>query len=210
MCREFVEYGWCNKGEECEKRHVRECWRFSETGKCEVKGCKEPHVLRRIHQDEEESEGEESEQEEIEADAEEEMEREEKGIKRKRDSIEGISGEAGRKRSSKNKKRKATTGAGGGMQDQSDFVELFIPSSSDREEEEDQELEGSDADSVDSDDLAEDEEEQAKSVRYRFLFLSLCSRGLGNDQLPFHLLTTDLRCKPFLFLLCSLSRSFRL
>ncbi|GAA5981715.1 hypothetical protein JCM10908_004575 [Rhodotorula pacifica] len=48
-CRDFVELGWCDRGEECEKRHVRECWRFAETGKCEKVGCREPHVLRRTH-----------------------------------------------------------------------------------------------------------------------------------------------------------------
>lgn len=55
-CRDFVELGWCERGEECDKRHVRECWRFAETGKCEQVGCKEPHVLRRTHTAEEEDE----------------------------------------------------------------------------------------------------------------------------------------------------------
>ena len=68
-CREFVEVGWCERGEECDKRHVRECWRFAETGKCEKVGCREPHVLRRTHTaSEEEEEGEEEDDEEEEED----------------------------------------------------------------------------------------------------------------------------------------------
>ncbi|POY74848.1 hypothetical protein BMF94_2121 [Rhodotorula taiwanensis] len=60
-CRDFVELGWCERGEDCDKRHVRECWRFAETGKCEKAGCREPHVLRRTHtaSEEEDDAGEE-------------------------------------------------------------------------------------------------------------------------------------------------------
>ncbi|SCZ98532.1 BZ3500_MvSof-1268-A1-R1_Chr3-1g05446 [Microbotryum saponariae] len=47
ICRPFVEYGWCELGEKCRSRHANECPRFSETGVCEEKGCRLPHVLRR-------------------------------------------------------------------------------------------------------------------------------------------------------------------
>lgn len=68
-CREFVEVGWCERGEECDKRHVRECWRFAETGKCDKVGCREPHVLRRTHTaSEEEEEGPEEDDEDEEDD----------------------------------------------------------------------------------------------------------------------------------------------
>ncbi|GAA5914778.1 uncharacterized protein JCM6883_001092 [Sporobolomyces salmoneus] len=166
VCREFVEYGWCEKGEECDKRHVRECWRFSEEGKCDVVGCKEPHILRRVHSqesededeenddddDEGEEEGEEDAQEEVERDAEEELSREEKGIKRKR--AAGISGEAGR-RLMNNKKLKKSKSKGG-LQDQQDFVQLSIPASD--LEDEDEGDSDEDGMSVDSDDLADEEE----------------------------------------------------
>jgi len=36
-------YGYCDKGDECEERHVFECPDFSNTGKCKKKGCKLLH-----------------------------------------------------------------------------------------------------------------------------------------------------------------------
>jgi hypothetical protein len=38
--------GYCEKGLECEHQHIRECPDFAETGKCDRKGCRLPHVIR--------------------------------------------------------------------------------------------------------------------------------------------------------------------
>ncbi|KAK1600271.1 uncharacterized protein LY79DRAFT_664589 [Colletotrichum navitas] len=43
VCRSFGMYGYCDKGDECEERHVFECPDFSNTGKCKKKGCKLLH-----------------------------------------------------------------------------------------------------------------------------------------------------------------------
>ncbi|KAK2022124.1 hypothetical protein LX32DRAFT_630459 [Colletotrichum zoysiae] len=43
VCRSFGLYGYCDKGVECEERHVFECPDFSNTGKCKNKGCKLLH-----------------------------------------------------------------------------------------------------------------------------------------------------------------------
>jgi hypothetical protein len=43
VCRPFGIYGYCEKGANCEDRHVHECPDFSNTGKCTTKGCKLPH-----------------------------------------------------------------------------------------------------------------------------------------------------------------------
>jgi len=43
VCRDFGIYGYCDKGLNCEERHVHECPDFSNTGKCTTKGCKLPH-----------------------------------------------------------------------------------------------------------------------------------------------------------------------
>ncbi|KAF6792656.1 hypothetical protein CSOJ01_14126 [Colletotrichum sojae] len=43
VCRPFGLYGYCEKGETCEERHVSECPDFSNTGKCRIKGCKLLH-----------------------------------------------------------------------------------------------------------------------------------------------------------------------
>ncbi|KAJ0387165.1 hypothetical protein COL922a_002777 [Colletotrichum nupharicola] len=43
VCRSFGMYGYCDKGEKCEERHVFECPDFSNTGKCKTKGCKLLH-----------------------------------------------------------------------------------------------------------------------------------------------------------------------
>ncbi|GAA5871584.1 hypothetical protein JCM1840_007323 [Sporobolomyces johnsonii] len=171
VCREFVEYGWCEKGEECGKRHVRECWRFAETGRCDKKGCREPHVLRRTHAADEE-EGEEDEDEESEDDegemedvAGEEAAAEGAGEKRKRrDSSDlaltaGISGAAGRRL--KKLKQSARHGAGEeeDFTQQQDFVELFVPLSDEGEEDEEEGDEDEEGMSVDSEDLDSEEDE---------------------------------------------------
>ncbi|KAH0436160.1 hypothetical protein CcaCcLH18_04450 [Colletotrichum camelliae] len=58
VCRSFGMYGYCDKGEKCEERHVFECPDFSNTGKCKTKGCKLLHrerasVLRKRADDDE-------------------------------------------------------------------------------------------------------------------------------------------------------------
>ncbi|KAJ1576751.1 hypothetical protein NDA11_006289 [Ustilago hordei] len=46
ICRNFSDYGWCERGKDCEERHTYECPDFVEKGKCERKGCKLVHVIR--------------------------------------------------------------------------------------------------------------------------------------------------------------------
>lgn len=43
VCRSFGLYGYCEKGSSCSERHVHECPEFSNTGFCNIKGCKLPH-----------------------------------------------------------------------------------------------------------------------------------------------------------------------
>ncbi|KAL6869745.1 hypothetical protein ACO1O0_001074 [Amphichorda felina] len=43
VCKAFGFRGYCEKGAECTERHVFECPDFSNTGRCNVKGCKLPH-----------------------------------------------------------------------------------------------------------------------------------------------------------------------
>ncbi|GKT42006.1 zinc finger MIZ domain-containing protein 2 [Colletotrichum spaethianum] len=72
VCRSFGMYGYCDKGDECEERHVFECPDFSNTGKCKNKGCKLLHrerasVLRK-RTDEDESEDLSSDDEPVDSD----------------------------------------------------------------------------------------------------------------------------------------------
>ncbi|KAJ6620617.1 hypothetical protein B0H10DRAFT_1911825 [Mycena sp. CBHHK59/15] len=46
VCRDFAVLGYCARGLDCDKQHVRECPDFAETGACKTKGCKLPHVIR--------------------------------------------------------------------------------------------------------------------------------------------------------------------
>jgi hypothetical protein len=46
VCRDFAVLGYCEKGLNCDKQHVRECPDFAEKGSCVTKGCKLPHVIR--------------------------------------------------------------------------------------------------------------------------------------------------------------------
>ncbi|KAI0350699.1 hypothetical protein OH77DRAFT_1524704 [Trametes cingulata] len=46
ICRDFAVLGYCEKGLDCDKQHVRECPDFAEKGECTTKGCKLPHVIR--------------------------------------------------------------------------------------------------------------------------------------------------------------------
>jgi hypothetical protein len=50
VCRDFAVLGYCEKGLDCEKQHVKECPDFADTGACPTKGCKLPHVIRAKHQ----------------------------------------------------------------------------------------------------------------------------------------------------------------
>lgn len=44
MCRDFSLLGYCERGAECDHRHVFECPDFSERGECSRRGCKLPHI----------------------------------------------------------------------------------------------------------------------------------------------------------------------
>jgi hypothetical protein len=46
ICRDFAVLGYCEKGLDCDRQHVRECPDFAEKGTCGTKGCKLPHVIR--------------------------------------------------------------------------------------------------------------------------------------------------------------------
>jgi hypothetical protein len=44
VCRPFALLGYCEKGVECDKRHVIECPDYAENGDCTNKKCKLPHT----------------------------------------------------------------------------------------------------------------------------------------------------------------------
>lgn len=46
VCRDFAVLGYCERGLDCDRQHVRECPDFAEKGTCGTKGCKLPHVIR--------------------------------------------------------------------------------------------------------------------------------------------------------------------
>ena len=46
VCRDFAVLGYCERGLDCDRQHVRECPDFAEKGSCTAKGCKLPHVIR--------------------------------------------------------------------------------------------------------------------------------------------------------------------
>ncbi|KAI0047136.1 hypothetical protein FA95DRAFT_1559383 [Auriscalpium vulgare] len=46
VCRDFAVLGYCERGLDCDKQHVRECPDFAEKGECPNKKCKLPHVIR--------------------------------------------------------------------------------------------------------------------------------------------------------------------
>lgn len=46
VCRDFAVLGYCDKGIDCDKQHVRECPDFAEKGACPNPKCKLPHVIR--------------------------------------------------------------------------------------------------------------------------------------------------------------------
>lgn len=46
VCREFATLGYCERGAECDQRHVHECPDYANTGACHKKRCTLPHVDR--------------------------------------------------------------------------------------------------------------------------------------------------------------------
>lgn len=46
VCRAFAIVGYCEKGAECGERHVHECPDYANTGVCNKKRCRLPHVDR--------------------------------------------------------------------------------------------------------------------------------------------------------------------
>ncbi|RAH65575.1 CCCH zinc finger protein [Aspergillus aculeatinus CBS 121060] len=46
VCRDFAILGYCEKGAECDQRHVHECPDYANTGVCHKKNCRLPHVDR--------------------------------------------------------------------------------------------------------------------------------------------------------------------
>lgn len=44
VCRPFATIGYCEKGGECDGRHVNECPDYANTGACRNKDCRLPHV----------------------------------------------------------------------------------------------------------------------------------------------------------------------
>lgn len=46
VCRAFATLGYCERGAKCDERHVHECPDYANTGTCNRKRCKLPHVDR--------------------------------------------------------------------------------------------------------------------------------------------------------------------
>lgn len=46
VCRDFATLGYCDKGAECQDRHVHECPDYASSGVCNKKRCRLPHVDR--------------------------------------------------------------------------------------------------------------------------------------------------------------------
>ncbi|KAJ5290972.1 hypothetical protein N7478_000223 [Penicillium angulare] len=46
VCRAFANLGYCEKGAECDERHVHECPDYANSGVCPKKRCQLPHVDR--------------------------------------------------------------------------------------------------------------------------------------------------------------------
>ncbi|PYH41219.1 CCCH zinc finger protein [Aspergillus saccharolyticus JOP 1030-1] len=46
VCRDFATLGYCEKGAQCDERHVHECPDYANTGVCHKKNCRLPHVDR--------------------------------------------------------------------------------------------------------------------------------------------------------------------
>ncbi|KAK4703501.1 hypothetical protein P7C70_g2717, partial [Phenoliferia sp. Uapishka_3] len=158
VCRAFVEIGWCEKGADCEERHVWECARFSSEGVCETKGCKLPHVLRRRNISGEEEAEEKREGQRVivpsrKRSAEEESTGESADEGSEEEDVKGISAHATRRYK---KGKRMLDSPDGDLSANADFVELFVPFS-DSEDGLRNENDDEDAESVDSADLDGDE-----------------------------------------------------
>lgn len=46
ICVDFSDFGWCQKGANCDQRHTWDCPEFLRKGKCDRRGCKLMHVVR--------------------------------------------------------------------------------------------------------------------------------------------------------------------
>ena len=46
VCERFANYGYCEAGATCEKRHVHECPDYANAGACNNKKCRLPHIDR--------------------------------------------------------------------------------------------------------------------------------------------------------------------
>ncbi|OOF96399.1 hypothetical protein ASPCADRAFT_206596 [Aspergillus carbonarius ITEM 5010] len=82
VCRNFAVLGYCEKGAECDERHVHECPDYANDGVCNKKRCRLPHVDRAgqirkntasrtdvmIHAEESDASSEEEEYDEIDTD----------------------------------------------------------------------------------------------------------------------------------------------
>ncbi|PWY71099.1 CCCH zinc finger protein [Aspergillus sclerotioniger CBS 115572] len=82
VCRDFAVLGYCEKGAECDERHVHECPDYANDGVCNKKRCRLPHVDRAgqirkntasrtdvmIHAEESDASSEEEEYDEIDTD----------------------------------------------------------------------------------------------------------------------------------------------
>ncbi|KAM0749500.1 hypothetical protein T439DRAFT_327186 [Meredithblackwellia eburnea MCA 4105] len=157
VCAAFVGLGWCEKGAECEERHVWECKRFSEEGVCTDKSCKLPHVLRRrnteaITASKDDVDMEDDEPSDLAADSSQPNPASsvKSSTKRRADDADGYTGEGDGDReyvgiSGATRKR----GRFGDLAQNDDYVELFVPADAAGEEDSDED----DVSSVDSADL---------------------------------------------------------
>ena len=46
VCRRFANLGYCEEGAACQERHVQECPDYANTGACQNRKCRLPHVDR--------------------------------------------------------------------------------------------------------------------------------------------------------------------
>lgn len=46
VCKDFARLGFCERGAECQERHVSECPDYTNTGVCRNKKCRLPHIDR--------------------------------------------------------------------------------------------------------------------------------------------------------------------
>ena len=46
VCRDFAFLGYCQQGQSCKQRHLRECPDYTNDGRCRIRNCALPHVDR--------------------------------------------------------------------------------------------------------------------------------------------------------------------